>query len=93
MKEEKVSLHGFVSGRVQGVFFRVETRNKALGLQLAGWVRNLPDGRVEFLLSGKLKAIEAMRRWLAEGPAMARVESLDCETVNFKQYNGFEILS
>lgn len=79
MTERSRTLHGFVSGRVQGVFFRAETRIQATALGLSGWVRNLPDGRVEVLISGPESAIEAMRKWLARGPAGARVDVLMLE--------------
>ncbi|RMG55377.1 MAG: acylphosphatase [Gammaproteobacteria bacterium] len=75
---DKVSLHCHVSGRVQGVFFRASTREQARELGLDGWVRNLPDGRVEVLACGPADAIDRLHAWLAEGPPLARVEALDC---------------
>ncbi len=62
-----------VSGRVQGVFYRASTREQALALGLTGYARNLPDGAVEVLACGDAGAIEALERWLWEGPAAARV--------------------
>ena len=86
-----VTLHGYVSGRVQGVFFRVETRRRALQLGLRGWVRNVPDGRVEVLISGAGAAVDAMRQWLAVGPPLAMVEALELEAVETVPQEGFFI--
>ncbi len=66
-----------VSGRVQGVFFRASTRDRALQLGLRGWARNLADGRVEVLAAGDEAALDALAAWLREGPPMARVEDLE----------------
>ena len=65
-----------VTGRVQGVFFRVSTRIEAQRLGLSGWVRNLPDGRVEALVSGEAEPLAALERWLAVGPPHARVDEV-----------------
>jgi acylphosphatase len=70
-------LHLFVSGRVQGVSFRAHTADVARGLGLAGWVRNLPDGRVEALAEGPRPALEALADWCRRGPPLARVDALD----------------
>jgi acylphosphatase len=69
--------HVYVSGQVQGVFFRDSTREKAEQLGLAGWVRNLPDGRVEALFEGPSARVREMVRWCKEGPSHAEVESVD----------------
>lgn len=66
-----------VSGRVQGVGFRAATQDKARELALAGWVRNLPDGRVEAAAGGDRDAVAALNRWLEQGPPAARVDSVD----------------
>ncbi len=73
-----VTLHCFVSGRVQGVFFRSSTQNEASQLGLTGWVRNLPDGRVEVLAQGDSEAIEQLRSWLEVGPRHASVSDIEC---------------
>ena len=62
---------------MQGVGFRQATRAKATALGLQGWVRNLPDGRVEGLVTGSPVALGALRDWLAQGPANASVSALD----------------
>jgi acylphosphatase len=66
-----------VSGNVQGVFFRDSTREKATQLGLAGWVKNLPDGRVEALFEGPSERVREMVRWCEEGPSHAEVEGVD----------------
>ena len=91
MSEEAFTLHGYVAGRVQGVFFRAETRRKAVELGLNGWVRNLADGRVEFLISGSNSALEQMRSWLREGPRLARVDDLSFENADPFSGSGFQI--
>jgi len=70
-----------VSGRVQGVFYRASTREQAHQLGITGHAINLPDGRVEVLACGPAEAVEALCRWLWQGPPAARVESVACETI------------
>lgn len=81
-----------ISGRVQGVFFRDSTREKAEGLGLAGWVSNLPDGRVEALFEGPSERVREMVDWCEHGPPQAAVEKV---TVNFEEphrdLEGFEV--
>lgn len=77
MEEEMRCLHSWVSGRVQGVFFRAATCQQAARLGLKGWVRNLRDGRVEVLACGEEPALEALQQWLRNGPEMARVERIE----------------
>lgn len=67
-----------VRGRVQGVFFRDSTRRLASSLGLRGHAVNLVDGSVEVLAGGDADALEVLRNWLAEGPEMARVDSVEC---------------
>ena len=70
-------LHAYVSGRVQGVFFRGRTLEVAARLGLAGWVRNLPDGRVEVLAEGAAQALEQLLAFLRVGPSGARVDHVN----------------
>jgi acylphosphatase len=70
--------HLFVRGRVQGVGFRWHTRAEAQALGLAGWVRNLPDGRVEAWVEGEEAALERFLVWIRRGPPAARVDALEC---------------
>jgi len=67
----------FVSGRVQGVFYRDSARNKAKLLGLQGWVRNLADGRVELLANGEVQAVETLEKWLEIGPEYAKVTNIE----------------
>jgi acylphosphatase len=65
-----------VGGKVQGVWFRAATREQALKLDISGYAKNLPDGRVEVLASGSDDAIAALERWLWQGPPLAKVDSV-----------------
>ncbi|MEZ5561951.1 MAG: acylphosphatase [Gammaproteobacteria bacterium] len=66
-----------VSGKVQGVFFRASTARQAEQLQLRGWAKNLPDGRVEVLALGSLAALAQLGDWLRQGPPRARVDAVE----------------
>lgn len=66
----------FVSGRVQGVFFRASARAEAERLGVRGYARNLADGRVEVLAEGSSAALAALERWLRAGPPQAQVTNL-----------------
>jgi acylphosphatase len=66
-----------VKGRVQGVFFRAETRNRAQQLGLAGWVRNNADGTVEAAFEGEPDKVESMLEWCRRGPAHAYVDDVE----------------
>lgn len=84
--------HIFVSGRVQGVFFRDHTRRWASSFRLTGWVRNLWDGRVEVLVEGKKERIESLISRLREGPPMAHVEKVEVNWEEYKdEFNDFRI--
>lgn len=69
----------YVSGRVQGVFFRATTQAEAQQLGVTGYARNLRDGRVEVLACGAHSQVEALCAWLAQGPAHAQVSDVNCE--------------
>lgn len=71
--------HVRISGLVQGVYFRANTRRQARSLALTGWVRNLPDGRVESVFEGNNVAAETMRDWCRTGTPPARVDRLEAE--------------
>ncbi|MFO8155873.1 MAG: acylphosphatase [Pseudomonadota bacterium] len=70
-----------VGGRVQGVFYRASTGEQARRLGLTGHARNLPDGTVEVLMCGPETACDELESWLWQGPRMARVDSVECESV------------
>jgi acylphosphatase len=67
----------FISGRVQGVFFRAYTRETAMSLNLTGWVRNLYDGSVEGLFEGDDTNVQSMLEWCKKGPPHAVVRHVD----------------
>jgi len=73
----KARAHVFISGLVQGVFFRSETKRKAYAHHVAGWVRNLPDGRVEGIFEGEEKDVEAMVAFCRRGPSGAVVRDIE----------------
>ncbi|GAA2741836.1 MULTISPECIES: acylphosphatase [Kitasatospora] len=66
-----------VSGLVQGVFYRDTCRREAAGLGVAGWVRNLPDGRVEAVFEGEREAVERMVAWCGRGSSRSAVDHVD----------------
>jgi len=72
-----IRVHVFVSGRVQGVFFRQKTKQQADSLKVTGWVRNLSDGRVEAVFEGEEPAVKALVEYCHHGPSSARVTNVD----------------
>ena len=74
---KKRRAHVWISGRVQGVFFRAYTRDMARLNRLSGWVRNLRDGRVEALFEGDAEDVEKMIGWCHEGSPLARVDRVE----------------
>ncbi len=80
-----VRAHLFISGRVQGVFFRANMRRVAREHGVKGWVRNLPDGRVEAVLEGPEDAVKKVIEWAHRGPPLARVERVE---VHWEEYKG-----
>ena len=73
---EQVRAHVYVSGLVQGVYFRYSTREEARKLGIRGWVRNTDDERVEAVLEGPRAAVEQIITWCHQGPPGARVEDV-----------------
>ena len=71
----------FVAGRVQGVFYRASTRQRAHELGCRGYAHNLPDGRVEVLAVGERAAVHALVEWLRQGPPAAHVTEVKCAEV------------
>lgn len=84
--------HVFVSGKVQGVYYRANTRDTAREKNVSGWVRNLDDGRVEAVFEGDEDAVEAMVEWCHEGSPRAEVEDVEVEWEEATdEFDGFEI--
>ena len=88
---ERVQAHVFVSGRVQGVFYRSETRSTADKLGIDGWVCNLPDGRVEAVFEGKKTAVEAMLNWCHQGSPAAQVSEVRVDYTQVQGISGFQV--
>ncbi len=76
------AIHAFIEGRVQGVWFRAATAEKAMELGIRGWARNLPDARVEVLAAGPEDELERFVQWLHEGPPAARVDRVEREAAD-----------
>lgn len=76
---DRVRARIVVSGRVQGVAFRQSTADEGRRLGVEGWVRNLPDGRVEAEVEGERAAVGALVRWCHAGPPAARVDRVEVE--------------
>lgn len=81
--------HFLISGRVQGVYYRLSTCKRAQALGVTGWVRNLTDGRVEILATGTERALEELERWLWQGPQRAQVEAVDSRSLLAETFPDF----
>ncbi|MEW6102785.1 MAG: acylphosphatase [bacterium] len=89
----KISCHLLISGSVQGVFFRANTRDIANSLFLSGWVKNLPDGKVEVMASGEKENIEKLIEWCKKGPRGADVSNVEIEYGDsIDEFKGFQII-
>ena len=71
-----ISKQIYVSGNVQGVFFRESTKQVADELNLSGFVRNLRDGRVEVQIMGDVESVQSLTKWLKIGPKLAKVTTI-----------------
>ena len=88
----KISAHVIVSGRVQGVCFRDATRRAAQSLGVAGWVKNLHDGRVEAVFEGEEEAVKKAMEFVRRGPPLAAVDDVKEEIGDYSgAFSGFEI--
>jgi acylphosphatase len=88
--QEQIRAHVFVSGRVQGVGYRYCTGRQAQRLGVNGWVRNLPDGRVEAVFEGTRKLVEEIICWCYKGPSSAVVKDVAVEYEEPEGLQGFE---
>ncbi|UCG93871.1 MAG: acylphosphatase [Candidatus Aerophobus sp.] len=84
MEVKKVRAHVLIKGRVQGVFFRAETRSQAYSLGLTGWVRNRWGGSVEAVFEGEDQKVRKMIAWCYKGPPSAVVEDVEVEWEDYK---------
>ena len=88
----KTRVHLYISGRVQGVFFRARTREEAKKRGLTGWVRNLYDGRVEAVLEGDAEDIQSMIGWCRQGPPHALVTDVSVEGETYQgEFSDFTV--
>lgn len=86
-------VHVLITGLVQGVFFRVNTRNEAIARNLTGWVKNLPDGRVEAIFEGEDADVQSMLEWCKKGPPHAIVRDVKITDKTYKgEFKGFFIV-
>jgi acylphosphatase len=89
--QDKICIHCFVSGLVQGVWFRVATNDEAKKLGLTGWVRNVPDGRVEVFACGEKEKVSRLLEWLQHGPPRAKVSDVAANEVAWEAFESFNI--
>ncbi|MDO6447309.1 acylphosphatase [Colwellia sp. 1_MG-2023] len=86
-----VSYLAHISGKVQGVYFRASSQQKAIECSLSGYARNLADGDVEVLLCGEEKNVDEMLEWLNHGPPSATVSHVKTKQVPWQDHNHFSI--
>lgn len=83
----------FITGKVQGVFFRQTLKVMAKKNDIFGWVKNLKDGRVEAVLEGEVEKIDRLIEWAHGGPANARVEDVEIRNEKFiEEFSKFDVL-
>lgn len=86
-------MHLFISGKVQGVFFRQAMKVTAKKNNVTGWVKNLKDGRVEAVIEGEDMAVSNVVEWCHAGPANARVDDVEIRNEKFKdEFTKFDVL-
>jgi acylphosphatase len=88
---DRTRAHVYVTGNVQGVYFRATTRDTARDVGVDGWVRNLDDGRVEAVFEGSESAVDRMVEFCHEGSEAARVEDVDVTDESPQGEDGFRI--
>lgn len=88
---DRTRAHVYVTGKVQGVFYRATTRDAAGEHGVDGWVRNLDDGRVEAVFEGRESAVDAMVDWCHTGSPAATVDAVDVEYEEPQGEDGFRI--
>ena len=85
-------VRAYVTGHVQGVYYRAETRQQACNLGLTGWVKNLPDGQVEILAEGEKQRVRQLIVWCRQGPPRSHVDQVEEFTEEYTgDYDSFEI--
>lgn len=89
--QQAIRAHVFITGSVQGVGYRYSTMDEAGRLGVKGWVRNVPDGRVEAVFEGSRNTVETLIRWCHQGPTAARVKDVEVEYEKPEGLLGFKI--
>lgn len=90
--ENKVRARAVISGRVQGVFFRLETKKAAARYGVFGWVKNQRDGTVAAVFEGTKENVDLILAWCKQGPPYAKVLDVDVTWEEYKgEFNGFEV--
>jgi acylphosphatase len=91
--KDRVRAHVFISGKVQGVFFRWETREEANKRNVNGWVRNLRDGRVEAIFEGNKEKVVELIKFCHRGPRGAVVSRVDLKWEDYtSEFNDFRVI-
>ena len=83
--------HLLISGRVQGVYYRKSTQEEAIRLGVMGWVRNLPDGRVEAHVEGKPELVDHLINWCRHGPPDAEVSAVEELPAEWQGFSTFDV--
>ena len=90
---DKIKVHVIISGRVQGVFFRMETKKVADSFIVSGWVKNNRDGTVEAVFEGEKDAVDSVVKWCKKGPPLSKVSSVEVVEKDYKsEFRGFDII-
>ncbi|MBI4356747.1 MAG: acylphosphatase [Gammaproteobacteria bacterium] len=90
--KNKICIHAFITGHVQGVYFRAHTEQEAVRLGLTGWVKNCPDLRVEVMACGSQSSIAQLLHWLKQGPPSAVVNEMHSEECEWQEFPDFRII-
>lgn len=86
-----MAIHCIIKGKVQGVWFRQSTLEQANELGITGWVKNNPDGDVELIACGEDNSLDALKRWLWQGPQLAEVNEVLIEDIPDQVFSHFFI--
>lgn len=88
---KEICIKCYVSGKVQGVWYRANTQKQAEKLGLTGWAKNLSDGRVEVMACGDKIKLEKLYQWMQAGPDLAQVEDVTYEEVPYHFFKNFQV--
>ncbi len=87
-----MTVHVYISGNVQGIGFRQFVKSNANKLGIRGWVKNLPDSRVEAMFAGDQLNIKTMVEFCREGPFLAEVDDIEVEKLPDQEFDSFDII-